>query len=185
MRHPHPHPLFRLSPHSIMTRQHHQDQNYHSGPLPSPEFPQQPGQSTQPFQLGKPNPRDTYSDRPRQYKPPKDSNLGSYASGAYPQPHLNTSQKNSNSTGSRTHQQGRQDLYGYPSTGSSSNDLYYPGGGLVNGGGDNYLPPGGGYNPARPQDRRPAGYDRGHDSRPKPSKRPARPPANTHSKQYI
>ena len=57
-----------------MTRQYHQDQNYHSGhhhthraPYHHPNLPQQPGQSTQPFQLGKPNPRDTYSDRPHQY----------------------------------------------------------------------------------------------------------------------
>ena len=76
MRLPHPHPLFRLPPHSIMTRQFYQDPNDHSGhhhthqapyPYPYPNLSKQPGQSTQPFQFGKPNPQDTYDDRSRQY----------------------------------------------------------------------------------------------------------------------
>ena len=74
MRLPYPHPLFRLSPHSIMTRQFYQDPNDHSShhhtyqaPYPYPNLSKQPGQSTQPFQFGKPNPQDTYDDRSGQY----------------------------------------------------------------------------------------------------------------------
>ncbi|KAF8486287.1 hypothetical protein DFH94DRAFT_178676 [Russula ochroleuca] len=162
-----------------MTRQYHQEPNYNSGhhhvyqaPYHYPNPLQQPGPSAQPYKLP-PNPRDAYNDRSNEAEYPK-----TYASGAYPEPYLKSSQKMSNLSAGRPHQQGLQGSYGYPSTGSSSNDRHFYPGGVI---GDNYLPPGGGYNAARPQDRKAAGHDRGHNSRPKPPKRPVHPSANTHT----
>ncbi|KAF8486289.1 hypothetical protein DFH94DRAFT_712180 [Russula ochroleuca] len=167
-----------------MTRQYYQDPNYNSGhhhayqaPYYYPNPPQQPGPSTQPFKLPFPDPRDTYNDRSSQPEHPKDLYSGS---GAYPQPYLKSSQKMPNLSAGRTHQQGLQGSYGYPSTGSSSSDRQFYPGGVFGGDSNSYLPHGGGYNAARPQDRKAAGHDRGHNSGPKPPKRPGHPHANTH-----
>ena len=73
MRLPHPHPLFRLSQHSIMTRQFYHPNDHsghhhtHQAPYPYPNLSKQLGQSSQPFHFVKPNPQDTYDDRSRQY----------------------------------------------------------------------------------------------------------------------
>lgn len=183
-----------------MARQYYQNPHYDPGQYHIYQPPYQPYHYPDPL----PNLQDTYNDgmspvfetllgisltreSGRVLENPRDRSYSNQSNGL-PQPYLMKSHKMPNLIVNHTHQQGRQGSYGYPSTGSSDDHLFYPGSGLVNGGGsDRYLPPGGGYNAARPQDRKAAGYyrDRGHDSRPKPPKRPRRPPANTHHKQCI
>ena len=176
-----------------MARQYYQNPPYDPGQYHIYQPPYQPYHYPDPL----PNLRDTYNDgrspvfetllgisltrkSGHVLENPRDS-LYSNQSNGLPQPFLMKSQKMPNLIVNHTHPLGRQGSYGYPSTESSSDDdLFYPGSGLVNGGGsDRYLPPGGGYNAARPQDRKAAGYHQEHDSRPKPPKRSRGPPANT------